>query len=74
MRLAADASQYDLNRDRKSRRHAEAEKDAMEERMKQQSIGRLGRAEQVTATVLWQCSPGARSPVRRRLRGVEQAH
>ena len=35
------------------------EKDAMEERMKQQSIGRLGRAEQVAATVLWLCSPGA---------------
>jgi NAD(P)-dependent dehydrogenase (short-subunit alcohol dehydrogenase family) len=33
--------------------------DAMVEIMKRQSIGRLGRADEVTAAVLWLCSPGA---------------
>jgi NAD(P)-dependent dehydrogenase (short-subunit alcohol dehydrogenase family) len=33
--------------------------DAMAEIMKQQSIGRLGRADEIAAAVLWLCSPGA---------------
>jgi NAD(P)-dependent dehydrogenase (short-subunit alcohol dehydrogenase family) len=33
--------------------------DAMAGIMKEQSIGRLGRAEEVAAAVLWLCSPGA---------------
>jgi NAD(P)-dependent dehydrogenase (short-subunit alcohol dehydrogenase family) len=37
----------------------ESQADAMAEIMKEQSIGRLGRAEEVAAAVLWLCSPGA---------------
>ena len=37
----------------------EGQADAMTEIMKQQSIGRLGRADEVAAAVLWLCSPGA---------------
>lgn len=33
--------------------------DAMEEILKEQSIGRLGQADEVAAAVLWLCSPGA---------------
>jgi NAD(P)-dependent dehydrogenase (short-subunit alcohol dehydrogenase family) len=33
--------------------------DAMEAIMKEQSIGRLGHADEVAAAVLWLCSPGA---------------
>ena len=53
MRLAADASQYDLLGMGslplivigRAADMLKCEKDAMEERMKQQSIGRLGRAD-----------------------------
>jgi NAD(P)-dependent dehydrogenase (short-subunit alcohol dehydrogenase family) len=37
----------------------EGQTDAMAEIMKHQSIGRLGRAEEVAAAVLWLCSPAA---------------
>src|SRR3954463_3850399 len=37
----------------------EGQADAMAEIMKEQVIGRLGRAEEVAAAVLWLCSPGA---------------
>lgn len=33
--------------------------DAMKEIMREQSIGRLGRPEEIAAAVLWLCSPGA---------------
>jgi NAD(P)-dependent dehydrogenase (short-subunit alcohol dehydrogenase family) len=37
----------------------QSQKDAMDEIMKQQVIGRLGRADEIAAAVLWLCSPGA---------------
>ena len=37
----------------------EGQADAMIEIMKQQSIGRLGRADEVATAVLWLCSPAA---------------
>ncbi|MFJ6821369.1 glucose 1-dehydrogenase [Streptomyces niveus] len=37
----------------------ENQADAMAEIMKEQSIGRLGRADEIAAAVLWLCSPGA---------------
>lgn len=36
----------------------ESQADTMAEIMKEQSIGRLGRADEVAAAVLWLCSPG----------------
>jgi NAD(P)-dependent dehydrogenase (short-subunit alcohol dehydrogenase family) len=35
------------------------QEDAMKEIMRDQSIGRLGTADEVAAAVLWLCSPGA---------------
>jgi NAD(P)-dependent dehydrogenase (short-subunit alcohol dehydrogenase family) len=37
----------------------DGQSDAMAEIMKEQSIGRLGHADEVAAAVLWLCSPGA---------------
>jgi NAD(P)-dependent dehydrogenase (short-subunit alcohol dehydrogenase family) len=37
----------------------ESQADAMADILKEQSIGRLGRADEVAAAVLWLCSPGA---------------
>jgi NAD(P)-dependent dehydrogenase (short-subunit alcohol dehydrogenase family) len=37
----------------------EGQADAMAEIMKEQPIGRLGRADEIAAAVLWLCSPGA---------------
>lgn len=37
----------------------EGQSDAMEQIIKEQSIGRLGYADEVAAAVLWLCSPGA---------------
>jgi NAD(P)-dependent dehydrogenase (short-subunit alcohol dehydrogenase family) len=39
----------------------EGQADAMAEIMKQQSIGRLGRDDEVAAAVLWLCSPAQAS-------------
>ena len=35
------------------------EPDAMKDILRDQSIGRLGRPEEIAAAVLWLCSPGA---------------
>lgn len=35
------------------------QKEAMDDIMRNQVIGRLGRADEIAAAVLWLCSPGA---------------
>jgi NAD(P)-dependent dehydrogenase (short-subunit alcohol dehydrogenase family) len=37
----------------------ESQADAMAQIMKEQPIGRLGRADEIAAAVLWLCSPAA---------------
>jgi NAD(P)-dependent dehydrogenase (short-subunit alcohol dehydrogenase family) len=37
----------------------ETQADAMKEILRDQPIGRIGRAEEIAAAVLWLCSPGA---------------
>jgi NAD(P)-dependent dehydrogenase (short-subunit alcohol dehydrogenase family) len=37
----------------------ESQADTMEQILSEQSIGRLGRADEIAASVLWLCSPGA---------------
>jgi len=37
----------------------ETQAEAMKEIMRDQPIGRIGRADEIAAAVLWLCSPGA---------------